>query len=107
MLWPRCVLISLALGWILHTIAGVYDLGDVRSSGALFVRKVSAVLDPNLVRLLPVADPTTIPNITWPFVLNVTDKPDWGEAKELWDKMRLEQQAVRDRESIEEDDEEL
>ena len=33
---------------------GVYDLGAIRDSGALFVRKVSWTVDSNLVRMLPV-----------------------------------------------------
>lgn len=33
---------------------GVYDLGSIRDSGALFVRKVSWTVDSNLVRMLPV-----------------------------------------------------
>jgi len=33
---------------------GIYDLGDIKESGALFVRKVSWTVDDNLVRLLPV-----------------------------------------------------
>ena len=33
---------------------GVYDLGAIRDSGALFVRKVSWTVDANLVRMLPV-----------------------------------------------------
>lgn len=33
---------------------GVYDLGAIRESGALFVRKVSWTVDANLVRMLPV-----------------------------------------------------
>lgn len=35
-------------------LLGVYDLGAIRDSGALFVRKVSAAVDENLIRLLPV-----------------------------------------------------
>ena len=33
---------------------GVYDFGDIRDSGALFIRKVSWIVDKKLVNLLPV-----------------------------------------------------
>ena len=33
---------------------GIYDLYNIKQSGALFARKVSALIDPNLVHLLPV-----------------------------------------------------
>ncbi|KAL3798702.1 hypothetical protein HJC23_004453 [Cyclotella cryptica] len=53
---------------------GVYDLGAIRDSGALFVRKVSRTVDENLVRMLPVerrdgeerTEWELLPDIRWP-----------------------------------------
>jgi hypothetical protein len=52
---------------------GVYDLGSIRDSGALFVRKVSSTVDENLVRMLPVESDgqeenewERLPDIRWP-----------------------------------------
>jgi Core-2/I-Branching enzyme len=84
---------------------GVYDLGDVRESGALFVRKVSALLDPNMVNLLPVDRVTDIPNIHWPFrygagEISLTDAPNWQAEKQQWSDYRksLEQDPDNDEE---------
>lgn len=63
---------------------GVYDLGLIRDTGALFARKVSALIDPNLVRLLPVDRIDQIPKIYWPREVTLTEKPDWEEEKQLW-----------------------
>jgi len=62
---------------------GVYDLANIKVSGALFVRKVSVSVDPNLYRVLPVDDVAYIPDIGWAdhVVLNVTDRPDWERIK--------------------------
>merc|ERR1712129_399515 len=55
---------------------GTYDLGSIRDSGALFVRKVSWAVDKNLVRMLPVKSVGAgkegklewdeLPDIRWP-----------------------------------------
>ena len=63
---------------------GVYDFGGIRETGALFIRKVSALVDLNMVRLLPVDRRNQIPNIQWPDIVSLTDKPDWEEQKKLW-----------------------
>lgn len=59
---------------------GVYDLGSIRDSGALFARKVSWSVDSNLVRMLPVklekegtSEWDELPDIRWP-VLSVKIK---------------------------------
>ena len=54
-----------------------------------------------MVRLLPVDRRDQIPNIQWPDVVSLTDKPDWEVKKELWNEMTETER--RD----EEDDEEL
>ena len=58
---------------------GVYDLANIRASGALFVRKISAAVDPNMQRLLPVNHPDEIPVIQWPNHVSISEKPDWEE----------------------------
>ena len=77
---------------------GVYDLGAIKDSGALFVRKVSRTVDENLVRMLPVeriedydSEWEMIPDIRWPrlgvdihmpFVWSVGAKKKKNTAKE-------------------------
>lgn len=56
---------------------GVYDLFNIRESGALFVRKVSEAVDPNMIQLLPVDSSDEIPPIQWPDEVKIEDKPDW------------------------------
>ena len=84
---------------------GVYDLGQIRDTGALFARKVSALLDPNMVRLLPVDRTDQIPNIQWPREVSLTEKPEWEAEKQLWqdfvERKRRTEQGDND------DDEEL
>jgi hypothetical protein len=60
---------------------GVYDLGSIRESGALFVRKVSTHIDPNMVSLLPVDREDQIPLIHWPEEVKMIPKPDWEQFK--------------------------
>jgi hypothetical protein len=45
---------------------GTYDLKDIKDSGALFIRKISPLVDENIFRLLPVDDHADIPDISWP-----------------------------------------
>jgi len=66
---------------------GVYDLGGIRETGALFARKVSALLDPNMVRLLPVERRDQIPDIRWPFIVSLTEKSEWEKEKNLWNQV--------------------
>jgi Core-2/I-Branching enzyme len=85
---------------------GVYDLSAIRESGALFARKISALVDPNLVRLLPVTSPEQIPNIHWPYLVEISDKPDWEEEKKMWIESTTQRDTVAD-EADNEDTEEL
>jgi Core-2/I-Branching enzyme len=66
---------------------GTYDLGHIRDSGALFARKVSMILDRNVLELLPVHRIDDIPNIHWPFEISITTRPDWSVEKQLWDEL--------------------
>lgn len=56
---------------------GVYDIGSIKDSGALFVRKVSVFLDPNIVNLLPVMHSSDLPSIRWPAEVKVSPLPNW------------------------------
>ncbi|GAX29285.1 hypothetical protein FisN_16Hh285 [Fistulifera solaris] len=58
---------------------GIYDLKEIRDSGALFVRKVSDKIDYNVVDMLPVDDSSSIPRIGWPHEVEVSPKVDWEE----------------------------
>ncbi len=56
---------------------GVYDLLNIRESGALFVRKVATAIDHNLFEILPVDRPEDIPPIGWPREVDLSPKPNW------------------------------
>ena len=56
-----------------------YDLNDIRLSGALYIRKVAQVIDPNLYRILPVEEPQQIPPISWPKDVQISPVPDWAK----------------------------
>lgn len=61
---------------------GIYDLAAIRESGALFLRKVSRHVDPNLNVLLPVDAPYQIPPIGWPAGgVQASVVPDWESEK--------------------------
>jgi len=79
---------------------GVYDLGNIRDSGAIFIRKVSSTVDENLVNMLPVVRKSEsprnldlpawewdeLPDINWPSLgVKIKDPFVWryyDEAKE-------------------------
>jgi hypothetical protein len=62
---------------------GVYDLAKIKKSGALFIRKVSSEIDPNLHNLFPVSNKDLIPNIDWPEEVKLTEKPNWNDPELL------------------------
>ena len=59
---------------------GVYDLADIKHSGALFVRKVSVFVDSNIVRMLPVESLDLLPNIEWTYI-RLSEVPDWEKRR--------------------------
>lgn len=66
---------------------GVYDLGSIKDSGALFVRKVSRTVDENLVRMLPIerkgemSEWDMLPDIRWPKLgVDIHDPFAWSAA---------------------------
>lgn len=72
---------------------GAYDLGSIRDSGALFVRKVSSTVDENLVRMLPVKSNgrkegsplewDELPDIRWPKLgVKIRDPFVWAHEEE-------------------------
>ena len=83
---------------------GVYDLANIRASGALFVRKISTAIDPNMVRIFPVSSSEDIPDIDWPDEVLIADKPRW---KERLRAIYEASQSEVEREAVETDDEEL
>ena len=66
---------------------GTYDLGDIRNTGAFFARKVSALLDRNMIELLPVDRSEEIPFLHWPIEISITKRPDWTVEKQMWEEM--------------------
>lgn len=75
---------------------GVYDLASIRDSGALFVRKVSEHVDPNLLHLLPVDRAEDIPPIQWPEEVSISPKPEWQETLRAVKAKVKQQQDERD-----------
>jgi hypothetical protein len=73
---------------------GVYDLSSIRASGALFVRKVSTLIDHNMVQLLPVERSSDIPDISWPEQVSISDKPDWE--RRIKERMLAKQQEAQE-----------
>lgn len=61
---------------------GIYDLNNIRLSGALFIRKVAQIIDPNLYKILPVDEPGQIPHISWPSDVQISPVPDWSKRLE-------------------------
>ena len=90
---------------------GVYDLGNIQQSGALYCRKISAYVDENIVRLLPVRDASAIPPIHWPTLTGVawSPQPDWSVARAAWHKHILAKTGKRSggADDNDDDDEEL
>ncbi|KAL3941277.1 MAG: hypothetical protein SGARI_000657 [Bacillariaceae sp.] len=73
---------------------GVYDLANIRDSGALFVRKVANVIDYNLYHLLPVDKPEQIPRIGWPKEVELSDVPDWEATLQKYKTRALHKQQL-------------
>jgi hypothetical protein len=57
-------------------------LGNIKKSGAIFIRKVAKELDPNIFSLLPVQEKNEIPNIQWPKEVKISQKMNWDKIKE-------------------------
>jgi len=62
---------------------GVYDLAKIKDSGAIFIRKVSSAIDPNLLQIFPVDDNEHIPYISWPEEVRLIEKPVWNDPESL------------------------
>mmetsp|Transcript_16689 Transcript_16689/g.23528 ORF Transcript_16689/g.23528 Transcript_16689/m.23528 type:complete len:462 (+) Transcript_16689:297-1682(+) len=77
---------------------GVYDLANIKASGALFIRKVSVEVDPNLVHMLPVSDLDELPSIQWPNELQISEKPDWEKQKREWIRQAEEERRKKEEE---------
>jgi hypothetical protein len=75
----------------------VYDLSNIRESGALFVRKVASAIDPNMYKLLPVEDPVQIPPIEWPKEVQVSMVPNWEKMLAMY-KYRAENKRSQEKE---------
>jgi len=80
---------------------GVYDLGSIKDSGALFARKVSWTVDNNLVQMLPVKltygrkqgklEWDELPDIRWPELsVKIKDPFVWKTEKKGGDKNRTQ-----------------
>jgi len=56
---------------------GVYDLANIKDTGALFIRKVNKMIDSNIFHILPVNSRDEIPYIQWPNEVRISKKMDW------------------------------
>jgi hypothetical protein len=73
---------------------GIYDLRAIRESGALYIRKVSQFVEPNLYQVLPVSIREEIPDLYWPDEVQISVKVDWRKRiKELKRRIREEEQT--------------
>lgn len=70
---------------------GVYDLANIKDSGALFIRKVAKEIDPNLFHLFPVSSKDEIPYIHWPNELKISPKIDWDKTLKQKEKKQQSQ----------------
>lgn len=84
---------------------GAYDLANLRDSGALFVRKVSQFVDPNIVNLLPVRKANEIPYIQWPREVKISPKVDWDKRIHEWMEKAKKDKAVKEKVKEEEEQE--
>jgi hypothetical protein len=78
---------------------GVYDLANIRYSGALYIRKVATAIDENLFHLLPVDTPEQIPAIEWPREVQISPVPNWEkklEAMRKKHKKELEEKHAKE-----------
>lgn len=83
---------------------GVYDLANIRESGALFIRKVSEHVDHNLINLLPVERSEDIPPIQWPEEVTISEKPDWEKKKAELIAKAKENEHQKETEEVHDDD---
>lgn len=67
---------------------GTYDLGQIKRSGALFIRKVSRDIDDNIFRILPVVSNKDIPEIDWPNEVKLSKKVDVKQMKIHFEAMK-------------------
>lgn len=82
----------------------------MKRSGALFIRKVSMLVEPNLFHMLPVNDIKTLPDIEW-VDLKISEVPDWEKLKALLinkaKKRREREEEERERMEIDDEREQL
>lgn len=78
---------------------GVYDLRSIRQSGALYIRKVSQFVEPNLYQVLPVATIDEIPDFYWPSEVKVSVKIDWVKRIQDLKRQLREEEAQEEREA--------
>ncbi|KAG7368088.1 core-2/I-branching enzyme [Nitzschia inconspicua] len=80
---------------------GVYDLNNIRESGALFVRKVASAIDLNMYKVLPVDDARQIPPIEWPKEVKVSPVPNWEKILAMY-KRKAESKQTKELSKAEE-----
>ena len=78
---------------------GTYDLDNIRRSGALFIRKVSQLIDSNIYRVLPVDHPDQIPQIGWPTEVKLSPVPmKWEKIIAEYKSQAAKEQKTKDNE---------
>jgi len=77
---------------MLLSISTLIDLANIKDTGALFVRKVSKGVDPNLINILPVTCSDELPYIQWPAEVKISEKMDWEPILAHMDRLGLREQ---------------
>lgn len=82
---------------------GVYDLANIRQSGALFIRKVATGVDHNLFLILPVERPRNIPPIAWPREVQLSPVPNWKKKLAAMKEQYLKEKQANEATNVEAD----
>lgn len=77
---------------------GIYDLDNIRRSGALFIRKVSQLIDGNIYRILPVNHSSDIPRIGWPTEVKLSPVPNWEKTVRDYKAKAAKEQKTKEKE---------
>lgn len=80
---------------------GVYDLRSIRRTGALYIRKVSQFVEPNLHQILPASTVEEIPDFFWPDEVKISEKVDWVQRMKDLKRRVLAEEAAKEKRVLE------
>ncbi|KAI2508423.1 Core-2/I-Branching enzyme [Fragilaria crotonensis] len=93
---PKSAMVDAPKPWGPYFL-GIYDLRSIRRTGALYIRKVSELVEPNLYQILPAARVEDIPSLFWPNEVKVSEKVDWIQRMEDVKRKILEEEAAKEK----------